>query len=429
MAESPEKSGLGEKSDSTVARELQQQYDEEAAQELQARGSAAIENPLAPPGPAPLAPLDIENQNQAGRGSLSPRAQSMKRITTQLSRQFSNPYVGGQWIRGEDGKWIRPRSSTHKIPRRRSCCSCFMSRNKGEPTVGDITEVTITLADGSEEKLQMGTAQTVRQLKEALSTKRGFTFHEQQVYHIEGEVPEEDARLLGQFDSLKFLVIRDEEGGEERRQAEQQATRERLRLEAFTREQEARKRRQRSEERKKAGVCLLGTVFVLGLVGACSYVVFLMHDDELNFPMFAGLGAAALVLCCITCNGCALSISEDSDKFDGFDDNGDWSESPPALLLLLSAFQGFPALAVMLLLGAGHICLATGTACGPGGHGGGIGEWSKRKEWAAEWLVAHAFCTLPVLAVAMVVFGWIFFLGYAFLSWVFTLCVIWPPGS
>ena len=77
----------------------------------------------------------------------------MKRITRELSRQFSNPYVAGKWTRGEDGKWIRQRSSTRKISsRRRSCCPCCRNiKRMDDPSVGDMTEITITLADGSEE--------------------------------------------------------------------------------------------------------------------------------------------------------------------------------------------------------------------------------------------------------------------------------------
>ena len=116
----------------------------------------------------------------------------------------------------------------------------------------------------------MGNAQSIRHLKEVLSTKLGFTLHEQQVYHIEGEEPEEDARLLGQFDSMKFLLIRDKEGGEERQRAEEQAVRDQLRLAAYAREQAAQQRRQRRKEEGKAGVWFLGTVLVLGLVVACS---------------------------------------------------------------------------------------------------------------------------------------------------------------
>ena len=64
--------------------------------------------------------------------------------------------------------------------------------------------------------------------------------------------------------------------------------------------------------------------------------------------------------------------------------------------------QAFPALLIMLLLGAGHVCLATGTSCGPGGRGGGI---------------------------AMVVIGWLLTLPYLVASAIASMCVVWPPGS
>ena len=41
----------------------------------------------------------------------------------------------------------------------------------------------------------------------------------------------------------------------------------------------------------------------------------------------------------------------------------------------------------------------------------------------------HVCLHVLVVSIAMVVLGWIFFLGYGFLSWVFTMCIIWPPGS
>ena len=129
------------------------------------------------------------------------------------------------------------------------------------------------------------------------------------------------------------------------------------------------------------------------------------EQQQSEFVRVAVIGSCAVAFVCPFFSYLLLRCSAGEDTRD----NLEWRSGrrhaensclhPPCCVVGLGSWLGVPAVLLLLLLSAGHVCLATGasSACGPAGHSGGI---------------------------AMVAVGWVLFCLYAYFATVTSLLVL-----